>query len=61
MKKKYIIPTILTVRIETAEMIASSVIERSTDGKTATVDVSSNDYDGEFHSNGGYSVWSDDE
>lgn len=54
MKKTYIAPKTLSVKVETLNPIAASV-------QNIKIDNSGPDYGGEFYSKKHYDVWADDE
>lgn len=54
MKKTYIAPKTLSVKVETLNPIAASV-------QSVQFDTTGRDYDGEFYSKKHYDVWADDE
>lgn len=54
MKKIYMTPYVKEMAIEEEEMIAASVFDPESD--TQIIEISSDDYDGEFCSRG-YDIW----
>ena len=54
MKKTYIAPKTLSVKVETLNPIAAS-------GNTVVFTPATGEYDGEFYSKKHYDVWADDE
>ena len=63
MKKIYMTPSVSIVSVNTQQIIAASTLEQTNNGNNAEVDITTTDegYGGGFCSNGGYSVWKDDE
>lgn len=62
MKKIYMTPNTSIISVDTQQMIAGSILKQTSD-TNAEVDVTTTEegYGGTFGSNGGFSIWNDDD